>query len=183
MKKLKKVIIMIMILLIALMIGTSIYGYFIYTASKENTIVLGYNKIALNEEYTPPLNMEEDLKQGREVSFTKKPYVTNTGSVECYVRVKAEISDSRVKEYLTIDYNSSEDMNDNAVDWYYKDGYYYYKKILKSGENSKPLFTTVTISGDADNVVLEGFDIYVYAESVQTIEGKSMQELWNYFST
>lgn len=183
MKKSKKVIIMFVILLLAFIMGTSIYGYVTYRASRENTIILGYNKISLNEEYTPPLNMEEDLKQGREVSFTKKPYVTNTGSVDCYVRVKAEISDSRVKKYLTIDYNSSEDMNDNAVDWYYKDGYYYYKKILKPGENTKPLFTTVIIAGDADNIVLEGFDIYVYAESVQTIEGKSMQELWNYFNT
>ena len=182
MKKSKKVIIMFVILLLALTIGTSIYGYFTYRASKENTIILGYNKIELNEEYTPPLNMKEELEQGREVSYTKKPYVTNTGSVDCYVRVKAEISDSRVKEYVTIDYNSSEEINDNSADWYYKDGYYYYKEVLKPGEDTEPLFTTVTIAGDADNIVLEGFDIYVYAESVQTVENEDMMEVWNYFN-
>ena len=183
MKKSKKVIILFIILLATLAIVTSIYAYFTYQSGRENTIILGYNKVELNEEYTPPLNMEEEIKQGREVSFTKKPYVTNTGNVDCYIRVKSEISDSRVKEYLSIDYNSSSDINDDTAAWYYKDGYYYYKKVVKPGENTEPLFTTVTIASNADNIVLDGFDIYVYAESVQTVTDKSMQEVWNYFNT
>ena len=182
MKKSKKVIIMLIILLVSLTIGTSIYGYFTYKASRENTIILGYNKIELNEEYTPPTNMKEQIEQGNEVSYTKEPYVTNTGSVDCYVRVKSEVSDSRVKDYLSIDYNSSEDINDDSKDWYYYDGYYYYKEAITPGDSTEPLFTTVTIASNADNIVLEGFDIYVYAESVQTVENKNMMEVWNYFN-
>lgn len=179
MKKSKKIIIMIVILLIILTIGTGIYGYFTYNSSKENTIILGYNKIVLSEEYNPPLKMEKGI------SFTKKPYVTNIGNVNCYVRVKSEVSDSRIEKDLTIDYNSSEDVNDNSVDWFYnsQDGYYYYKKEVKPGERTENLFSTVAISETADDLVLDGFDIYVYAESVQTVKDKEMEEVWNYFNT
>lgn len=61
-------------------------------------------------------------------------------------------------------------------------GYYYYKDKLKPGESTKPIFTTVEVKEDANDLVLEGFDIYVYAESVQTIENKEMQDVWNYFN-
>ena len=175
MKRTKKIITISIIMLLGLTLGSGIYAYYTYKASMENTIVLGYNKIALNENYIPPLKMEKG------VSFTKEPYVTNNGNVDCYVRVKSEISDSRVEKDLTIEYNSSEDFNDETVDWYKKDGYYYYKKALKSGKSTESLFTTVKISETADDLVLEGFDIYVYAESVQTVKDKSMMEVWEYF--
>ena len=57
----------------------------------------------------------------------------------------------------------------------------YYKNVLKPGEKSKSLFTRVSIADDADDIVLEGFDIYVYAESVQSESGKSSEEMWDYF--
>ena len=163
MKKKKKVIISIVI------IAFIMAGYFTYRESKKNTIVLGYNNIVLNENYLPPLKIEKGI------SFTKEPYVTNTGNVECYVRVKSVVSDSRVEAGISIDYNT------NDFEYNTEDGYWYYKKILKPGESSEKLFTKVSISTDADDLVLDGFDIFVYAESVQTIDGKSMNEVWNYF--
>lgn len=147
------------------------YGYFTYKALKQNSINLGYNKIVMNENYVPPLNIEKG------VSFTKEPYVTNIGNVDCYVRIKSVVSDSRVAEYLSIDYNK-EDFTYNA-----DDGYWYYNKIVKPGERTESLFTTVSIAEDADDVVLDGFDIYVYAESVQSVDGLSMDEVWNYFES
>ena len=177
MKKTKKIVTISIIILLVFTLGTCIYGYYTYyKASIENTIVLGYNKIVLNENYIPPLKMEPG------VSFTKEPYVTNAGNVDCYVRVRIEVSDSRVEKDLTIDYNSSEDFNSESADWYKKDGWYYYKKILKPGEDTKSLFKTVTISDTADELILDGFDIYVYSESVQTVKDKSMMEVWEYFN-
>lgn len=170
MKKNKKIIIASCIIILIIAIASGIYAYFTYRASAENTIVLGYNKIALNENYEPPLTMEKGI------SFKKEPYVTNTGNVDCYVRVKSVVSDSRVEADLSIDYNN-EDYEYNS-----EDGYWYYKNVLKPGESTEKLFTTVSIAEDADDLILDGFDIYVYAESVQTIEGKSMEEVWNYFN-
>lgn len=165
----KKIFIIIFIIIALVAISIKVYAYLIHKDTVENDIVLGYNTISLQENYEPPLTIEKGI------SFKKEPFVTNTGNVDCYVRIKSLISDSRVADGLTIDYNT-EDYTYND-----EDGYWYYKKAIKPGERTSSLFTTVSISGDADDKVLDGFDIYVYAESVQTVEGKTMQETWNYF--
>ena len=165
----KKCIFIIAIVIIALGIASGVYAYLTYKMSIKNMVSLGYNKISLNEIYEPPLNMEKGT------SFVKEPYVTNIGNVDCYVRIKSVVSDSRASQYLTINYNT-EDFTYNDAD-----GYWYYKNVLKPGEKSKSLFTRVSIADDADDIVLEGFDIYVYAESVQSESGKSSEEMWNYF--
>ena len=165
------ILMLIAIATIAAIIAISMqaYAYLIHKDSVENDMVLGYNKIALQENFEPPLTMDKGI------SFKKEPYVTNTGNVDCYVRVKSVISDSRVADGITINYNT-EDYTYNA-----EDGYWYYNQAISPGQETSKLFTTVTISDEADDRVLDGFDIYVYAESVQTIEGKTMQETWNYF--
>lgn len=164
-----KYIVWLSIIIFISMTTVTIYAYFTHKASVTNNMNLGYNKILLEEKYDPPLNMEKGI------SFVKEPYVTNIGNVDCYIRIKSVVSDSRIAQYLTMDYNN-EDYSYNA-----EDGYWYYKYALKPGEKSKSLFTTVTVAQDADDIVLDGFDIYVYAESVQTEDGKSSEEMWNYF--
>ena len=158
----------IIIAIVILMVSTGIvFAYLTTRSGKDNNITLGYNKIELHENYTPPLTMQKGI------SFTKEPYAENVGSVDCYVRVKSVVSSSLVEEYLTIDYNETDYTYNN------EDGYWYYNSVLQPGENTSPLFTTITVSADADDIVLDGFDIYVYAESVQTVQGKTMQQTWN----
>lgn len=166
MNKKTKIIIIAIIAVLLLAIPFGVYAYFTYRTSVTNTVKLGYNKIQLLENYTPPISMAKGI------SFEKEPYVQNIGNVDCYVRIKSVISDSRVEQYLTIDYNTT-DYTYNA-----EDGYWYYNSIVRPGESTEPLFTTVSIAADADDIVLDGFDIYVYAESIQTVEGKTMQETW-----
>lgn len=169
-KKIRIIAIIIATLIILVIAIAYRYGYFTDKEHKTNNINLGYNKIQVNENYIPPLNIEKGI------SYTKEPYITNIGNVECYVRVKSEISDSRVAKYLSLNYNEENFAYNEA------DGYWYYKNIVKPGERTESLFTTVTIAQEADDIVLDGFDIYVYAESVQTIEGKTMEETWNNFN-
>ena len=168
-KSKKSYIVLISIIIFTIAITATVYAYFTHKTSVTNNINLGYNKITLNENYIPPLSIEKGI------SYKKEPYVTNTGNVDCYVRIKSVVSDSRVEEHLTIDYNTT-DYTYNA-----DDGYWYYNKVLAVGDRSESLFTTVSIAEDADDIVLDGFDIYVYAESVQTVEGKSMEETWGNF--
>ena len=108
----KKVAIIMLIILLIIASTVVVYAYFTSRASVKNTIVLGYNKIQVNENYVPPLSMDKGI------SFTKEPYVTNTGTVDCYVRVKSVISDSRVADHITIDYNTT-DFTYNADDGYW----------------------------------------------------------------
>lgn len=168
-EKRDKIKIMALIILLLMAISITVYAYFTGRKTVTNSINLGYNDIEVKENYVPPLNITKGI------SFTKEPYVNNVGNVDCYVRIKSVVSDSRVKEDLDIDYNE-EDYVYNE-----KDGYWYYKNIVKPGESTKPLFTTVKIADNADDIVLDGFEIYVYAESVQVVEGKTMNEVWDYF--
>ena len=160
-----KIIIPIVIIL-TLMTAGIVYACYTANAGKVNNIKLGYNKIELLEKYNPPIEMQKGI------SFEKEPYVLNSGNVDCYVRIKSAISDSRVADFLTIDYNTTDYTYDETT------GYWYYNDPIEPGEQTSSLFTTVTIAEDADDIILDGFDIYVYAESVQTVAGKTMQELW-----
>lgn len=166
--KIKKIIIISAISIILLIISMGIvYAYLTGNSEKENNIILGYNKILLEENYDPPLEMQKGIE------FTKEPYVTNVGNVDCYVRIKSVVSNSKVADSIIIDYNTT--------DYYYDetDGYWYYKYTLEPGDTTESLFTKVVVKEDADDIVLDGFEIYVYAESIQTVEGQTMQQLWN----
>lgn len=167
MKKNKKIVITCLTAMILAISSVVTYAYFTAKTQKTNNIILGYNKIELKENYIPPLMMDKGI------SFVKEPYVQNTGDVDCYVRLKSVVSDSRIEEYLTINYND-EDFTYNE-----QDGYWYYNKAINPGEVTEKLFTTVSIAQNADDIVLDGFDIYVYAESIQTVGGKTMNEVWS----
>ena len=43
-------------------------------------------------------------------------------------------------------------LNINTEKWTEADGYYYYNEVLKPGETTAPLFTTVTFDGTMDNL-------------------------------
>ncbi len=170
MKNKNKIKIVIIVAIIIIFMSLGVYGYFIYKKSVTNNMVLGYNDIEVNEKYQPPLKIEKGT------SFQKEPTVTNNGNVDCYVRVKSLVSDSRVEDGLSIDYDK-ENYKYNE-----EDGYYYYQKVLKPGDTTEPLFTTVEILEKASDDVLNGFEIYVYAESVQTVKDMNMEQVWNYFN-
>lgn len=166
-----KLVLLFIIVALIIIANLGIYGYFTSNKLKTNNINLGYNKIQVNENYVPPLRMEKGI------SYKKEPYVTNVGNVDCYVRAKSVVSDSRVEPFLEIDYDYDE------VHYVYnaEDGYWYYKEPLKENDSTVPLFTKVTIKPEADDIVLDGFDIYVYAESVQVVDGMTMEDTWDYF--
>lgn len=172
MKKIVKIFVIVLtICAVLIFLGSGLYAYFTYQASVKDIVTLGYNEIAINENYEPPVTMQKGIE------YTKEPYVTNVGNIDCYVRIKPVLSDSRLQNDITLNYNSSGDFVYNN-----QDGYYYYYKALKPGESTSMLFTKVQISQDVDETLLEGFDIYIFAESIQTVDGKEMSEVWNTFS-
>ncbi len=138
------------------------YSYLITSDEAVNTMKIGEIKTEINERYDPP----KELKPGLEIQ--KAPYVTNTGNLPCYVRMRADFSTSKAKslcENLDIGSNWEYDAND---------GYYYYKKLLGTDDNNnetEPLFTTVKIVNGCEKADLIGFDILLYAEAVQSTAG------------
>ena len=144
--------------LLCMMLAGVTAGFLVSTDSALNRLSCGYNTAGIVEKYAPPAS----FAKGDEI--TKEVKVKNEGSVPCYVRVFAEVCDPEERNVIDIDYNTSEWMKKS-------DGYYYYSRILNTGEESTPLFKTLTAKADAD-----GFKIICYSETVQAYSFGSAQE-------
>lgn len=85
------------------------------------------------------------IMPGRIIS--KKVSVQNTGNHPFWLRVRlinAVDSSTLSADVLELDIN--------RTDWIHgKDGYYYYRRILKPGKETEKLFTQVKVAGSADN--------------------------------
>lgn len=106
----------------------------------------------------------------------KEPVIVNTGKNDCLVRVRVTVTPEL------------KDIQDMIKGWNNEtwtkgeDGYYYYKGILKAGNNSKttPLFTHIVGLTQEDGSVKDEYKdiindlaINVYQESVQAIVYKA----------
>lgn len=140
-------------LILACSFGTT-YAYLHVKQQAVNKFTVGENVIELHEDYKPP----EKLEPG--IDFKKEPYVENTGNVPCFVRMRADFSDSKAEKFceaLNIDTNWKKNT----------DGYYYYKHLLEPNMRTESLFTTVKIKDTSSISDMIDFDILIYAESCQ----------------
>ena len=141
-----------------------------------NTLTVGENIIEVDENFPDP-----EIETG-ENTYTKDVKVKNTGDVPCYVRVFLEFSDndvrgeSKVSPDGTTFYTMSEFNSHLPEGWVYVNDaadalapYYYYTAPLAVNASTPSLIKSVkTTFATADNI--EPFDIYVYAESIQTLD-------------
>lgn len=128
--------------------GSARIAYAWYTESKQvvNTVTVAENTIRIEESID---------------GMYKRPRVSNIGSLPCYVRIRAVISDGDIQKYISLDYDTAN------FTYHSEDGFYYYKKVLDPGEQTEPLFQKVTVSKDIPaELSRQQFDIDVYAESV-----------------
>ena len=87
------------------------------------------------------------------MEVTKEAFVKNTGTVDFYTRVKI------TKTFVPAQGEEKPELNTKLVrldinEKYWEpgnDGFYYYKKPVAPGEETKPLFTTVTFSTEMGN--------------------------------
>lgn len=187
------------LLLLVVFLGLeATWAYFTYQKYLENRFRPGYNEITVTEEYDPP----DEIVPGEETEFRKAVQVMNTGTVPCYVRVRLEYSDSDMKEYCT---NILGDSSAKAGEWenhvedftdgrwtYGEDGCYYYTEILEPGGETEMLLERVKVNVPKEYAgKLKAFEIYVYAESVQTMvnepdgtarEAMDYREAWDQFT-
>ena len=104
------------------------------------------------------------------MDVTKKAYVENTGDVDMYVRIALDTNVESMQEgggALPFDDHISLDIN--TEDWTKQGDYYYYKKALKPGEATEPLFTTVSFDAKMGNEYMNArVRIDVDAQAVQS---------------
>lgn len=133
-------------------LATGTLAYFTAEETAQNVITMGSLKmelVELNADGQPWTDVE-NIVPGMEV--TKKAYVENNGSVDFYTRVKITTryvneQGKKLPELNTglVELNLSEDWK---LD---EDGFYYYTESVKPGEETEPLFTTVTFSTEMGN--------------------------------
>lgn len=138
-------------------------AYLSHVETKDNLITIGNNDIMIEEDFTPPKEWQPNT------TYKKDVKIRNTGTVPCFIRVYAVISDTDVPAGLNID----------TKNWTkHSDGYWYHSSIIDPGASTPSLFTKVMIQ-DASTEQLKTFDVIIYAESVQA-EGYS--DVWDAFA-
>ena len=144
-----------------------VVAYLTSADAATNTYGIGHVDSDIVEEFDPP----PKLVPG--VSFEKNVKVKNTGDCPSHVRVQAVFTDGDMEKLCSVDWNTK--------DYEYRDGYYYYKSILEVGEVTEPLFTTITLDGEATVDQLKNFDILVYVEAYQSIGAETYKDAWSNF--
>ena len=134
-------------------LATGTLAYFTAEETAQNVITMGSLKMELVEldEKGEPWEDVENIVPGMEV--TKEAFVKNTGTVYFYTRVKI------TKTFVPAQGEEKPELNTKLVrldinEKYWEpgnDGFYYYKKPVAPGEETKPLFTTVTFSTKMGN--------------------------------
>ena len=157
------------LLFTAFFLTGAINAYFTDGDTAVNNVSVGGNRIELVEVFEPPAKLEPG------VSFTKDVKVRNVGPNDCYVRIKAVFTDSDMGKYCTLD------LNEQAYEYSQSDGYYYYKKSLKQGEETESLFTCVSLSDVIPEVEIKDFDILVYTETYQSYGFSDYREAWAHY--
>lgn len=142
-----------------------IAAYFSDADEKVNTFSVGHNEITIEEEFDPPIKDQKTVK---------RPTAKNTGRVDCYVRAKVIISDSRACPYFEYYYNDS--LGFNTQNWIEgDDGWMYYDSILEVGEKTTPVFTHIKLLDSIPDSFL-GFTIDVVFESVQSNDFETAED-------
>ncbi|MDR1805457.1 MAG: hypothetical protein LBQ80_01615 [Clostridium sp.] len=168
MKKLLVPILCALLLTVGLTLGFGVTRAVLYSFDDAvNEFIVGENTIDVTENFEPP----EVLDAG--VEFHKNAQVSNTGNLDCFVRVRADFSTSIAEDFC-------EELVVNSTYWTAKqpDGYYYYKAKLEPDETTQPLFLGVydgmeiKVKDDAPYWDLEQFKIYIYAETKLCPDGK-----------
>ena len=70
---------------------TGIFAYLTNAEKNTNSFTVGNNTIEPNEDFDPP----DELAQGVN-DYKKAVAISNTGSIDCFIRVRAEFSDSDI---------------------------------------------------------------------------------------
>lgn len=126
-------------------------GYWKQSGNAMNVIHMGNFQNKIVETYTVPA----EVNPGDTIE--KIVNVANTGDVDSLIRlsVKTEFGERNIEGKFVEEKGLDGDVIRIMCDtngWLYKDGYYYYKDILKAGETTRyPLFRQYTFSENAEN--------------------------------
>ncbi len=146
------------ILLIALLVVGGTMAWFSDKEEATNEFTAGTVEIEVKEHGFVDLG---NINPGDDE--TKNVSIKSKGSKQTYVRVA--LIPQWDSNNLSIDVVT---LNTDTTNWIYQDGWYYYKKILKEGEESNLLLTSVKFHENMGDEYQDAtFTVKVRAEAVQ----------------
>ena len=166
--KRKLLILSVLAICVAMLAGGTL-AFFTSEDKAHNVITTGGVEITLQEwadeaKTTPFKDLTGVMPN---TTVTKIAEIKNTGASDAWVRVKVE-KNIKLQGDGTPDTGLVE-LKINTVDWTEKDGYYYYNKILKPGEITAPVFTSVSFAADMGDEYQDATaTVDVFAQAVQT---------------
>lgn len=144
----KNLIITLLSLVIVLFVVTSTVAYITRSTVANNVITFGSLKMKLLQTTLNENNEEIEVDNNEDINITHKSELSrivkieNLGKHDFYARISLNMvgTDSNnnefdANEYVTYDVNTN--------DWIYKNGWYYYKKIVKQNELTSNLITNI----------------------------------------
>lgn len=168
----KKRILCLTVLVICLAtLATGTMAYFVAEETAYSVITTGCLYMELKQETADgrPLPEETVMNVVPATAADQVTYVKNKGTVPFFTRVvvekkitPAEGSDVQLDAELVT-------LNINEDYWTEKDGFYFYKRILKPGQETMPLYTEVGFAPEMGNEYMDAtVEIRVLAQAVQS---------------
>lgn len=144
----KSFLIIILIIVIGLISLTSIIAFVTRSAMAKNVITFGSLKMQLLQTTIDENNNEVEVENNKDINITYKSTLSrivkikNLGKHDFFARISLNLVGTDTNNQ-TFDANKFVIYNINNEDWIYKDGWYYYKKIVKQDEITSNLLTEV----------------------------------------
>lgn len=168
----KKRILCLTVLVICLaMLATGTMAYFVAEETAYSVITTGclYMDLVQEDADGRPLSAEAVVNVVPATAAEQVAYVKNKGTVPFFTRVvvekkitPAEGSDAQLDAALVT-------LNINEDYWTEKDGFYFYKRILRPGQATPPLYTEVGFAPEMGNEYMNArVEIRVLAQAVQS---------------
>jgi len=163
-----------LIIITCLFLITLTMAFITSRITTNNIITFGNLKMQLIETCLDENNKEREVKNNEILDITYTSEVSrivkikNLGNHDFFARISLDIIgiDSNNNNFYANDFVS---YNINTNDWIYKDGWYYYKKIVKQDDTTSNLLTQINF--DTNNITKKypksNFKFNIKAEAVQ----------------
>ena len=161
-------------LALALLVGGTL-AYFTDTDKADNEFTVGNVEIELVEPKWAGSGSGDAPEVYPGEALAKDPTVNNVGDNPCFVRVKVEgLNCLAPAGEIGLRYKYADGYN--TTDWTFKDGYYYYNKVVGADyqyttegmkKETTPLFDQIVMPTDLTNGYDGEYDIQITAEAVQ----------------
>lgn len=165
----KRIIVIAAILCLAAILTTGTLAFFTAEETAFNVITTGTLSMDLVEETTDGRPFPEEgvsgVAPGQVVD--KVVYIKNTGDIEFYARIKLDMT-AAASDGSALGVGPMI-LDIDTANWTEKDGFYYYNSAVRPGDETKPLFKTVTFDTAMGNEYMDArFEIDVVAQTVQS---------------